>query len=222
MPDRRKSRASAQAGPAIGPGGRLPRRVLLRRGAVALALVLSLALAKQAVSWQAARAYAETAPGQVIAAGLIVGAPPTDYDLADLSSSLRVDGVVDVGPPSIAEQVTARSLHLAYLHVAVAPRRSPTRSELNVLDRFIRENTSDHKEVYMHDDGTWALVTTTAAMLLMLRGQSWASVSARMTPAELRSLCVCQRRAIARLGSALERLASHRDAGGHASARRRP
>jgi hypothetical protein len=214
--DRRKSRACA----AIGPGGRLPRRVLLRRGAAALALVVLLALAQQAVSWQAARTSAETEPGQVIAAGLIVGAPPADYDLEDLASSLRVDGVVDVGPPSIAEQVTARSLHLAYLYVAVPTNGSPTLSELNDLNRFIRENTSDDKEVYMHDDGTWARVTTTAAMLLMLRGQSWTSVSARLAPAELRTMCVCQRRAVARFGSALARSASHRDTGSHTSARR--
>jgi hypothetical protein len=218
MPDPREPRAPGPAGPGLGPGGRLPRRVLLRRGAVALALACSLALAKQGVSWQAARVTTERQPYQAVATGLLIGPPPPDYNLRGLSSSLGVAAVVEVGPPSIVEQVTARSLHLAYLYLAVKTNGSPTRSQLNELDQFVRENTSGHKEVYMNDNGTWALVTTTAAMLLLLRGQSWTSVSTRLGAGELGTLCVCQRHAIARLSSALARSASHQDASGHALA----
>ncbi len=71
----------------------------------------------------------------------------------------------------------------------------------------------------MNDNGKLALVTTAAAMLLMLRGQSWTSVTARLAP-EWGTLCVCQRHAIARFGSALERSVSHRDTSGRAPARR--
>jgi hypothetical protein len=199
VPDNPGPRASQREGPLIGTAGQLPRRTLAGRGAIALVLVLLLALAKLGVSRLAARAGTER-PGQAMTAGLILGGPPTDVELEELTLSARVDGVISLGAPSIAERVTAGSLHLAYLYLAMPPGGLPARSQLHVLAGFIREHTAKGGTVYMNDDGSEGLALTTAAMLAMTRGWSWPSVCARMTPAELRSLSASQVRAIAQLG----------------------
>jgi hypothetical protein len=188
--------------------------MLLWRGAAALILVCLLALAKLGVSRLAARADVERQPGQAIAAGMILGGPPADFVLAELVSAVRVDGVIDLGTPSVAEQVTAASLHLAYLYLAMPGDGSPTRSQLRVLAGFVHAHTVKGYKVYMNDDGSGGLMLTTAAMLLMTQGQSWPSISARMTPAQLHSICSCQLRAIHQLSVAVAASAGHPLAGG--------
>src|SRR5450759_4549045 len=116
--------------PAIGTGGRLPRKVLIRRSAVALGLIVLLGLAKLLVSHLETGGDSLSAPSRVVAAGLDIGGAPSDYDLQALAASFRVDGVVNLGTPSVAEQVTAASLHQGYLYLAVAPGGAPTRAQL--------------------------------------------------------------------------------------------
>jgi hypothetical protein len=55
----------------------------------------------------------------------------------------------------------------------------------------------------MHDDTGGARAVTTAAMLLLLNGQTWAAMSAQLTPAGLGSLDERQRLALGDLNSAL-------------------
>ena len=52
----------------------------------------------------------------------------------------------------------------------------------------MRRYTAGGDSVYLHDDVGGGRAVTTAAMLLLLRGQSWLAVSAEMTTAELASL----------------------------------
>jgi hypothetical protein len=191
-------------GPAVGQGGRLRRAVLWRRSAFALCLVLLLISAKPLVSRLEAREYASGQPVHAMAPGLIVGQPPTDYDLQTLAATHRVDGVISLGTPSVAEQVTADSLHLAYRYLAMAPRDSPTGDQVRALAGFMRKYATGSNAVYINDDVGGGPAMVTAAMLLMARGQSWPSVLAQMTHAEVQSMCECQLRAIARFGSALD------------------
>jgi hypothetical protein len=210
-----------QGGPLIGTVSKLPRRILLWRSAIALVLVFLLALAKLSVSRLAAGADAERQQGQALAAGLILGGPPTDFELEQLMSSVQVRGVINLGTPSIAEQVTADGLHLAYLYLDMPPEGFPARSQLHVLAGFIQKHTLRGDEVYMNDDGSGDLVLTTAAMLMVMRGWSWSSVSAHMTSTQLHSLSTSQVRAIQQLGSAGDEPVSQRDSGRHPSALRR-
>ena len=57
--------------------------------------------------------------------------------------------------------------------------------------------------MFLHDDVGGGRAVTTAAMLLLLRGQSWPTVSAELTTAELAALSAGQRVAINRLEAAL-------------------
>jgi hypothetical protein len=196
-------RRRARLHPAIGAGGRPPRKVLVRRSAVALALILLLGLAKLGVSQGIIKVRSTSPPGRAVAAGLLIGGAPTDVDLQELAARFRVDGVVNLSSPDIAEQVTAASLHQGYLYLAVRPDTAPTLPQLRVLVSFMRGHTAKGASVYLHDDVGGARAVTTAAMLLLLRGQAWPAVSAGMTPAELGSLCDCQRLAMKRLWSAL-------------------
>ena len=185
--------------PAIGAGGRLPGRVRLRRGAAAIALLLLLGSAKLLVAHGIIKVSSARPPGHLVAAGLLVGGAPTDADLQALAAGFRVDAVVNLTAPSVAEQAAAASLHQGYLYLAVAPNTAPTWAQLRDLAAFMYGHTS----VYLHDDSGAGRAVVTAAMLLLLRGQDWSAISAEMTPEELGALCECQRRIIRWLSSAL-------------------
>jgi hypothetical protein len=193
-----------QIRPAIGVGGRLPRPVLIRRSAVAIGLLVLLVLAKLLVSHLETGPPALTAPSRVVATGLDIGGAPSDQDLEYLAASLRVDGVVNLGGPSVAEQVTAASVHQSYLSLAVPPGAAPTWGQLRVLAGFMRRRTVDGGSVYLHDDVGGGRAVAAADMLLLLRGEAWPAVSRGMTTAELRSLSNGQLLAINQLISGLD------------------
>ena len=140
---------------------------------------------------------------QTVAPGLVIGGAPGDADLQDLASGFRVDGVVNLDAPSVAEQATAASLGQGYLYLPLPQDASPTLAQLRVLARFMRRYTAGGDSVFLHDDVGGGRAVTTAAMLLLLRGQRWPAVSAELTPAELASLSEGQRKAIKRLEAAL-------------------
>lgn len=121
------------SGPAIGPGGRLPRWTLARRYALALGLILLLGVAKMVIAPGTVNVVSMIQPDRVVTPGLIIGAAPTDTELQELAADLQVDGVVNLGAPSVAEQATATSLHQAYLYLAVA--RGPPRPGLSCVLR---------------------------------------------------------------------------------------
>jgi hypothetical protein len=156
--------------PAIGPGGSLPRRVRRRRVAAAFVLLLLLGVAKLEIP-RAAEAYSAAGPGRLVVPGLVVGAAPSDVDLEELADSGQFGGVVNLGAPSVAEQVTAAALHLAYLHLPVPRGGAPTWRQLRVLVLFMRIHTTKGDSVYLHDDTGDGRAATAAAMLLMLRGE---------------------------------------------------
>lgn len=203
MPDARPPRWPAWMRPALGSGGRLPRRVRTRRSLMLVALILLLGAAKLAVGQGIIKVQSDGPSGLVVAQGLLVGTPPTDEDLVELASDYQVDGVVNLSAPSIAEQVTAASLHQAYLYLPLASHASPTWPDLRELAAFMRAHTAGGTSVYVYDDDGGGPSVTTAAMLLLLRGQAWTAVSAELTKAELSSMCDCQRRALQDLRSAL-------------------
>jgi hypothetical protein len=185
--------------PAIGPGGPLPRRVRRRRVAAAFALLLLLGVAKLEIP-RAAEAYSAAGPGRLVVPGLVVGVAPSDADLEQLADSGQIGGVVNLGAPSVAEQVTAAALHLAYLHLPVPLGGAPTWRQLRVLVLFMRIHTTKGDSVYLHDDTGDRRAATAAAMLLMLRGESRYGTVAGVGST---GFGAGQRLAIRQLGSAL-------------------
>ena len=221
MYEARRLRWPAQACPAIGMGGRLPRSALIWRGAIALALVLLLALAKVVVSSH------ETGPnslsalpgGQAVAPGLDIGGTPSDQDLQALADSYQVRGVVNLAGPSVPEQAAAISLGQSYLHLSLAPGAAPAWPQLRRLAAFMRRQTAGGASVYLHDDVGGGRAIVAATMLLLLRGESWAAVSRGWPPGEVQLLSLGQMRAINQLISALSRAHPGRAANPYAAAR---
>jgi hypothetical protein len=213
---------SVRVNPAIGAGGRLPRWVLVRRYALALALILLLGLAKILIAQKVVSIVSVTPPDRVVTSGLLIGPAPGDTDLEEFAADLKVDGVVNLAAPSVAEQVTAASLHQAYLYLAVPPCGGPTWAQLRQLAGFMRLHTERGGWVYVHDDVSGSRVVITAAMLLLLRGQTWAAVSAEITPAALQSLCAHQRLTVEQLRSALRQAGRSPAGNPYAAARLEP
>jgi hypothetical protein len=195
--------APVRGNPAIGADGRLPRRILIRRYALALVLILALGLGKILIANKAISTISLIPPDRVVTSGLLIGAAPADTDLEDFAADFSVDAVVNVGSPSVAEQVTTASLHQAYLYLAMPVGAAPTRTQLRPLAGFMRRYTKRGSWVYLHDDTGGPQAVTTVAMLLLLRGQTWAAVVNQITPAGLRSLDARQQLAVNQLISAL-------------------
>jgi hypothetical protein len=158
--------------PAVGPGGALPPRIRRRRIAAAFVLLLLLGAAKSEIPHVAAEARFAAGPGRLVVPGLVVGSAPTDADLLQLSESVKIGGVVNLGAPSVAEQVTAAALHLAYLRLPVPLGGALTWRQLRVLVLFMRIHTTKGDSVYLHDDTGDGRAATAAVMLLMLRDES--------------------------------------------------
>jgi hypothetical protein len=186
--------------PSIGPGGPLPPRIRRRRIAAALVLLLLLGVAKSEIPRAAAEAYTAAGPGRQVVPGLVVGASPSDGDLLQLADSGQIGGVVNLGAPSVAEQVTAAALHLAYLRLPVPLGGAPSWRQLRILTFFMRIHTTKGDLVYLHDDTGDGQAATAAAMLLMLRGESRSGTVAGVGST---GSGAAQRLAIRQLGSAL-------------------
>lgn len=196
---------TAQLSPAIGGGGRLSRTALTWRALLAVVLLVLLVAAKHVVSAR------EVGPdplsglqgGQPVAPGLDIGGEPADSDLQALAGSYRVDGVVNLLGPSVAEQVTAASLKIGYLHLELSSGAAPTLAQLRTLASFMRAHTRNGESGYVHDDDGGNRAVVTACMLLLIRGDSWATVRRSVTPAALRILSPRQTRAVSELRAAL-------------------
>jgi hypothetical protein len=200
-----REQLSAQKLPAIGGGGRQSRKFLMRLSAVGLLLTITLVAAKHVVAARESgqNPLAWLPAGQAVTAGLDIGGAPTDYTLQALAQSNRVDGVVNIGEPDVAEQVAAASLNMAYMHLPMASGAAPTRIQLRTLANFMRSHASGGACVYLHDDAGGGRAVATAGMLLLLRGESWRNVRREMTAGELSSLSASQSTAVEQLTSAL-------------------
>jgi hypothetical protein len=209
--------------PAIGPGRRLSRRILVRRYAFALTVLLLLGLGKVVIQQKEISVNQVAPSDHVVASGLVIGPAPTDTDLQELHLGLRVDGVVNLAGPSVAEGVTVASLHQAYLYLALPTAAAPTLAQLRDLAGFVRRYRERGAWVYMHDNDTGgARAVTAAAMLLLLNGQTWAAMSAAMRPAGLGSLDEQQRLALEQLSSALHPAGGRPSGNPYAAARLEP
>ena len=196
----------APARPAIGGGGRQPRKVLRWQAGIALLLVIVLLGLKHFVAGRAVgvNPLAALPGGSQLAAGLDIGGIPTDDQLEGLTSSYGVDGVVNLTAPSVGEQATCAYLKVSYMHVLVATGTAPTPTQLHALASFMRNRTSGDAHVFLHDAGGGGVAVATAGMLLLLKGESWPVVQQDLSPGEISSLTAAQMRAITELTSALQ------------------
>jgi hypothetical protein len=194
------------AWPAIGGGGRQPRKILGWQAAIGIVLIVLLIVVKQAVAARetgGSNPLASLPGGQTVAAGLDIGGTPTDYDLQGLAGSYQVDGVVNLTGPDVAEQVAAASLQLPYVRLTISPGAAPTWTQLRTLAGFMHSHATRGFFVYLHDDAGGGRSVAAAAMLLLLRGGSWPAIREDFTAGELMSLSPAQSRAIGQLASAL-------------------
>ena len=219
MPEVRTLWWGMRARPAIGTSGKLPRRTLIGRSAVAVALLVLLGVAKILVSHLVVTPVTMSPPDYVIAAGLDVGAAPDDAGLQEMASYFRVTGLINLASPNVAEQATAASLHQNYLYLPVAPGAAPSLAQLRVMASFMRTNTAHGGSVFVHDDIGGGRAVATAAMLLLLRGETWPKVTAQLTTADLQALSAGQLVSINQLSSALRRPGSRSPANPYAAAR---
>jgi hypothetical protein len=192
--------------PAIGGGGRLPRKVLIRQSAIGLLLLVLMLGAKHVVSGRetGANPLAALPGGNQLTAGLDIGGAPTDIYLTGLAGSHGVDGVINVAAPSVGEQATCTYLQLSYMHMKLTPGVAPTLAELRTMAGFMRRNTSGGSYVYLHDEGGGAAAVSAASMLLLLKGEPWQAVRKTLTAGELATLSSAQTHAIAELTAALD------------------
>lgn len=197
---------ASQFRPAIGGGGRLPRKILVWEAVIALVLILLLLGAKHVVASREIGndPLASLPGGRTVVTGMDIGGVPDDIDLEALAASYKVDGLVNLAGPSVAEQVTASSLHLSYLHVPVAPGKAPTRVQLQTLAAFMSKFATHGNYIYLHDDVGGPRAVTAASMLLLLRGTPWRTVQRAVTASQLSTLTSTQSKAIQQLIAALK------------------
>ena len=219
MSEVRTLRWRGQTRPAIGTSRKLPRRAIIGRSVAALGLVLLLGAAKVVISHLVVTPLTMSPPDYVIAAGLDIGPVPDDSSMQEMAGYFRVVAVVNLYRPNVAEQVTAASLHQAYLYLPVAPGAAPSLAQLRTLDRFMRANTAGGGSVFVHDDVGGGRAVTTAAMLLLLRGETWPTVMAQLTKADLQTLNAGQLVDRHQLSSALREPGSRSPANPYAAAR---
>ena len=205
MSDIHVPQRSPQWRSAIGGGGRLPRKLLAREALVVVILAILLLATKHVV---AAREVgldplAALPGGKTIVAGMDIGGVPDDDDLEALSTSYKVDGLINLTGPSVEEQVTASSLHLGYLNLVLAEGTAPTLAQLRTLTSFMSSHAAGGNYVYLHDDDGGDRSVTTATMLLLLKGMSWPAVQQAVSVAELSTLDSGQSAAVSQLRSAL-------------------
>jgi len=208
-----------RARPAIGASGKLPRRAVVGRGAVGLALLVLLGAAKLAVSHLVVTPVTMSPPDYVIAAGLDIGAAPDDAGLQEMATYFRVVALVNLASPDVVEQATAASLHQNYLYLPVPPGASPSLAQLRIMAGFMRASTAHGGTVFVYDDIGGGRAVATAAMLLLLRGETWPKVTAQLTKADLQTLNAGELVAINQLSSALREPGSRSAANPYAAAR---
>jgi hypothetical protein len=107
-------------------------------------------------------------PGVVMVAG-----QPRDIDLVNLRDTLNVGGVINVRPDaSPLDAAVARSFGIAYLDLPVAAGEVPGPRQLIAAVRFVERRFTAHKAVIVYDEFGLDQAPVTAALLLVLHGQS--------------------------------------------------
>jgi hypothetical protein len=219
LSEARTLRWRRRAQPAIGASGRLPRSVIIWRCAIALGLILLLGVTKIVVTHLQVTTLTMGPPDYVIAAGLDIGPAPTDDGMQEMATYFRVDAVINLDTPNVEEQATAASLHLAYRYLPLASGTAPTWAQLRTLVVFMRAHTAGGGAVFVHDDVGGGRAVATAAMLLLLRGETWPKVTSQLSGAELQTLTAGQLVAINQLSTALRLPGSRMPANPYSAAR---
>jgi hypothetical protein len=162
------------AAPAVGSGGRLPRRErLVRLGVLGLAALLAAGLlaSKQLLAASpAAGLPAVPNPVWVVPGTLLRGGQPVDVDFVNLRDLYRVAAVVNLRATSTLERSVVRGFGLDYLSVPVTPGQAPTDRQLEAIVAFVRLHAAAGRIVYLHDDTGLDRAPAVAVMLLQLRG----------------------------------------------------
>jgi hypothetical protein len=104
---------------------------------------------------------------------MIVAGQPRDIDLVNLRDTLDVGGVIDVRPDaSPLDAAVARSFGVAYLELPVKAGGVPGPRQLAAAADFVQRRVTAHKAVVVYDEFGLDQAPLTAALLLVLHGQS--------------------------------------------------
>jgi hypothetical protein len=197
--------------PALGGGGRLPRKILMWEALIAFVLLILLVIAKHVVGGKEVGPNPLSAlpGGSVVSAGLDIGGDIHDSDAIALADSYNVTGLINLNGANAAEQVTASFLHIGYLNSPVAPNTAPGLGQLETMATFMRTHATNGNSVYVHDADGGGSAVTTACMLLLLRGDTWSAVQHDIASAGLSELSSGESHAIAELTTALNTPGRH-------------
>lgn len=202
----RRAGLPALARPAIGGGGRQPRKVLRWQAAIALLLIIAMLGLKHFVAGreEGNNPLAALPGGDQLAAGLDIGGIPTDIELQGLAGSYGVDAVINLSAPSVGEQAACSFLKISYMHAVVATDTAPTLAQLDTLAGFMHSHTSDGAYVFLHDEGGGGVAVATSSMLLLMKGESWPVIQQGLNSGQISSLSTAQTQAITELRTALQ------------------
>ena len=190
----------------------MTRPSLFRRFGAGVLIVLALGGAKVAVGHAEVKDPLGNLPDATeVAPGLLRGGSPDDMGLQALAGMLNVDGVINVGGPSVAEHAAAEFLGEAYVHENVKAGQAPSTTQLQAMADFLRRYTRGAKMVYLHDGSDGGRAVVTADMLLLVRGWSWSAMTKTMAAGDWAHLDASQVAALRDVEAALT--AEHPPAG---------
>lgn len=168
--------------PALGPLRSLPRRsILIRLGIVVALLATGLAVRASGVLHSDTSAALPPLPAvAAVVPGVIRSATPTESDLVQLHDTYSVHTIVSVGAPSVVEQAVVPALGMKLVRLDVPPGAAPTAQQVGDLRTLVDAGGG---RVVMHDDTGAGPVLVTAAALRLATGLPLDTVLADLGPA---------------------------------------
>jgi len=167
--------------PALGPMRSLPKRGILVRLGIVVAL-LGVALGVRASGILHPDTYAALPPLPAVAPvvpGVVRSATPTETDFVLLRDTYSVHTIVSIGTPSVEEQAVVPALGMVLVPIDVPPGAAPTAKQVVDLRTLARAGGG---RVVLHDDTGTGPVVITAAALQLATGLPLDSVLADLGP----------------------------------------
>jgi hypothetical protein len=188
--------------PALGPMRSLPKRGILVRLGIVVAL-LAVALGVRASGILHPDTYAALPPLPAVAPvvpGVVRSATPTETDFVLLRDTYSLHTIVSVGAPSVEEQAVVPALGMVLVPIDVPPGAAPTAKQVVDLRTLARAGGG---RVVLHDDTGTGPVVMTAAALQLATGLPLDSVLADLGPAA-QQLTPAQQQALQNIAAAAQ------------------
>lgn len=188
--------------PALGPMRSLPRRsILVRLGIVVALLVVALAVRTSGVLHpDTSAALPPLAAVAAVVPGVVRSSTPTETELVLLRDTYSVHNVVSVGAPSIEEQAVVPALGMVLTRLDVAPGAAPDAKQVRDLRTLSQAGGG---RTVLHDDTGTGPVVITAAALQLAVGLPLDTVLAALGRAGAQALTPAQQQALKDIAAAV-------------------